>query len=61
MPTLAVIGPTAEPVVVDCLAVGAGYTLVRERVPQLSGRVPGAVLAVVATVTALLALLVDRR
>jgi hypothetical protein len=61
VPALALLGPTAEPVVVGCLAVGAGYTLVRKRVPQLSGRAPGAVLAVVATVTALLALLLDRR
>jgi hypothetical protein len=58
VPALAVLGPVAEPFVAGCLAVGAGYTLVRKRVPQLSGRAPGAVLAVVATVTALL---VERR
>ncbi|WP_380679636.1 hypothetical protein [Salinigranum sp. GCM10025319] len=40
VPALAVFGPTAEPVVVAALVVGAGYTLVRKRVPQLSGRVP---------------------
>lgn len=61
VPALAGLGPAAEPVVAGCLAVGAGYTLVRKRVPQLSGRAPGAVLAVLASVTALLALLLDRR
>jgi membrane-bound metal-dependent hydrolase YbcI (DUF457 family) len=61
VPALVVVGPAAEPVVAGCLLVGAGYTLVRKRVPQLSGRAPGAVLAVLASVTALLALLLDRR
>jgi hypothetical protein len=61
VPALALLGPPAEGAVAGCLAVGAGYTLVRKRVPQLSGRAPGAALAVLATVTALLALLVDRR
>jgi hypothetical protein len=49
LPVLAVFGASVEPFVVGVLVVGAGYVAVRERVPQLSGRlpVPGPLAAVV--------------
>jgi hypothetical protein len=40
IPSLVVFGRAVEPWVVAALVVGTGYTLVRKRVPQLSGRVP---------------------
>lgn len=40
VPSLVVFGPVVEPLVVGALAVGTGYTVVRKRVPQLSGRIP---------------------
>lgn len=55
VPGLLLYGPTARAGTVALLAVGALYTLVRKRIPQLSGRValpvPSVATAVVAVVS----------
>ncbi|MCO8268345.1 hypothetical protein NKF06_17585, partial [Haloferax sp. AB510] len=57
VPGLLTLGDGPRGVLLASLAVGVGYTLVRKRVPQLSGRAP----AVTAALVALYSVLVRRR